>query len=311
MSRTIKELSQGQIVYLDETVSGTKREVPYIYLGLDEAGNARLLRKYVASQRRMHPSNVAMYNGCEADVWLENETSGFLSRFDEVTRMCFVATPIKSLIYDTGEITELARRCFLLSYSEYGYASTPNEGKSYLEAMKVGMGTTNANNARIGYTEAGATVVTWLRSPCSASQFRNSYTNGLASNYDASLSVWCRPALSVSADTIVSSESEETIYLLPDPSKNYREIDAKIYMGSREEIPKSVRCMVETTNCSMFEMYVTVNYKDDDVVWTQVENGVAIDTSSMHAVSGCELGVKLYARSNGKAIITEPVMIVG
>ena len=63
MSRTISQLTPGTMVYVDETVSGVLSHVPYIYLGLDESGNARLLRQYAAVSKRMHSSNVASYSG--------------------------------------------------------------------------------------------------------------------------------------------------------------------------------------------------------------------------------------------------------
>ena len=82
MARILSELSEGALVYLDETVNGALKHTPYIYLGLDENGNGRVLRQYAAIQRRMHSQDSASYDGCEADLWLEDTQSGFLSRFD-------------------------------------------------------------------------------------------------------------------------------------------------------------------------------------------------------------------------------------
>lgn len=81
MSRTIAELTAGEKVYLDETIDGVLSHVPYIYLGQGESGNCIILREVAAIAKRMHSSNVAVYDGCEADLWLEDEESGYLSRF--------------------------------------------------------------------------------------------------------------------------------------------------------------------------------------------------------------------------------------
>lgn len=73
MSRTIKDLSEGQIIHLNETVDNQiTYYVPYIYLGLDEIGNAIILRKELADYRRMNNVNIADYIGCEMDLYLNN-----------------------------------------------------------------------------------------------------------------------------------------------------------------------------------------------------------------------------------------------
>ena len=163
MSRTIAELTAGEKVYLDETIDGVLSHVPYIYLGQDDSGNCIILREAVAIQKRMHSANVAVYDGCEADVWLEDEDAGYLSRFDAATRAALVSTQIKCNSITTGEIGVIARRCFLLSYTELGYATTPDEGVSYLAALQTATGKTG-NNARIAYNSAAAAVGWWLRS---------------------------------------------------------------------------------------------------------------------------------------------------
>ena len=245
MPRTIADLTAGQIIYLDETIDGVLSHVPYIYLGQDESGNCIILREAVAIQKRMHSANVAVYDGCEADVWLEDEDAGYLSRFDAATRAALVSTQIKCNSITTGEIGVIARRCFLLSYTELGYATTPDEGVSYLAALQTAIGKTG-NNARIAYNSAAAAVSWWLRSAISETQFRYVSTNGSASSRNATVtSFWLRPALSVAPATIVSDEGEDTIYLLPDSAKTYREVDAVVYVGSSDKRPKRARALVE------------------------------------------------------------------
>lgn len=311
MSRTIAELTAGEKVYLDETVDGELSHVPYIYLGQDESGNCIILREVAAIAKRMHSSNVAVYDGCEADLWLEDEEAGYLSRFDAATRAALVSTQIKCNSIATGEIGVIARRCFLLSYTELGYATTPDEGVSYLAALQTATGKTG-NNARIAYNSAAAAVGWWLRSANSEAQFRCVGTGGVASsNYATVAGYWLRPALSVAPATIVSDGTEDTIYLLPDSSKLYREIDATIYCGSSTARPKKARAIVPATNCSLFELQISNNAKDDSPIWVSAENNVAVDLSNdTKTTTDWELGVKIYAQSSGKALIGEPVVIV-
>lgn len=310
MSRTIAELTAGEKVYLDETIDGVLSHVPYIYLGQDDSGNCIILREAVAIQKRMHSSNVAVYDGCEADVWLEDEDAGYLSRFDAATRAALVSTQIKCNSITTGEIGVIARRCFLLSYTELGYATTPDEGVSYLAALQTATGKTG-NNARIAYNSAAAAVKWWLRSAYSEAQFRGVSTDGTYSGSVAGAGYWMRPALSVAPATIVSDEGEDTIYLLPDSSKLYREIDATVYCGSSTARPKKARAIVPATNCSLLELQISNNAKDDSPIWVSAENNVAVDLSNdTKTTTDWELGVKIYAQSSGKALIGEPVVIV-
>ena len=311
MSRTIADLTAGTIIYLDETVDGTLSHVPFIYLGQDDSGNCRILRQYAAVAQKMNSTNKTTYDGCLADTWLNNETDGYLSRFDGATRLSFVATQIKINSISTSTVGTIARRCFLLSESEVGNATTPDEGTSILDVLKTIANTTNANIARIAYNESLSTVIWWLRSAASETQFRYVYGSGGVSSSNATYSYWLRPALSVAPATIVSDQGEDTIYLLPDSSKLYREIDATIYCGSSTARPKKARAIVPATNCSLFELQISNNAKDDSPIWVSAENNVAVDLSNdTKTTTDWELGVKIYAQSSGKALIGEPVVIV-
>lgn len=328
MARTIKELTEGQVLYLNETTSGNTSFVPYIYLGLDESGNAIILRKYVVSTKRMNNINLGEYIGCEMDLYLNNQegdlwtttakeatthvdyrNNGFLTRFDEATRNCFVRTQLKHYVLAEQATVTIDRECFLLSYTHLGYATTPAEGKSFLPALAKATGQTG-NNARICRTTSETAVNCWVSSECSAGSFRYIGTNGSANNYSATNTYnYFRPALSVAADTIVSEETEETIYLLPDGSNPYRELDVVIDMGKRQDVPNNIICSFECENCDELDVYATVNLNDESPVWFKVENDVQIDTSEMVAENGCNLGLKVYAKSNGRAVLHEPVII--
>lgn len=310
MSRTIAELTAGEKVYLNETVDGELSHVPYIYLGQDESGNCIILREVAAIAKRMHSSNVAVYDGCEADLWLEDEESGYLSRFDAATRAALVSTQIKCNSITTGEIGVIARRCFLLSYTELGYATTPDEGASYLAALQTATGKTG-NNARIAYNSSAAAVYWWLRSAYSETQFRcvNAYSNANSNNASGT-GIWMRPALSVAPATIVSDQGEDTIYLLPDSAKTYREVDAVVYVGSSDKRPKRAKALVEAANCTDLQLWVSNNAKDDNPTWVSVANGGTAELSNTAKITDAwELGVKIYAKSGGRAEIGEPVVI--
>lgn len=312
MSRTIAELTPGQILHLNETVSDVLSIVPYIYLGQDESGNCLILRQYAAVQKRMHSSNVAVYDGCEADVWLEDEGAGYLSRFDAATRAALVSTQIKYNDPSLGDIATIARRCFLLSYTNMGYATTPDEGMSFLSALMTAAGTTTADTARIPYNEAHTAVSAWLRSASSETQFRYVFTYGNANSNNATLSgLWLRPALSVAPATIVSDETEDTIYLLPDPGKLYREVGATIYMGESADRPAKAKLIIDLTNLTDVELYVSNNAKDAAPVWVAAQNGAVVDLpNTAKETANWQLGVKVYGRSGGKGIIAEPALIV-
>lgn len=311
MSRTIADLTAGTIIYLDETVDGTLSHVPFIYLGQDDSGNCRILRQYAAVAQKMNSTNETTYDGCLADTWLNNETDGYLSRFDGATRLSFVATQIKINSISTSTVGTIARRCFLLSESEVGNTTTPDKGTSILDVLKTVANTTNANTARIAYNESLSAVNWWLRSAASETQFRLVDYNGYVNSNYATVAIWLRPALSVAPATIVSDQGEDTIYLLPDSSKLYREIDATIYCGSSTARPKKARAIVPATNCSLFELQISNNAKDDTPVWISAQNNVAVDLSNTtKTTTDWELGVKIYAQSSGKALIGEPVVIV-
>lgn len=310
MSRTIAELAAGEKVYLDETVDGTLSHVPYIYLGQDTSGNCIILREAVAIQKRMHSTNVAVYDGCEADLWLEDEESGYLSRFDAATRAALVSTQIKCNSVSTSSVGTIARRCFLLSGSEVGDTTTPDEGTSIVDALKAVANTTNANTARIAYNESLSAVNWWLRSAVSETQFRIVFSNGNFVSNNATITYWLRPALSVAPATIVSDEGEDTIYLLPDSAKTYREVDAVVCVGSSDKRPKRAKVLVDAANCTDLQLWVSNNAKDENPIWVSVANGgMAELPNTAKNTDAWELGVKIYATSGGRAEIGEPVVI--
>jgi len=308
---TIAEATPGTLIYIDETVSGVLSHVPYIYLGMDSSGNCICLRQKAEAYKRMHSEDVAVYSGCEMDLYLEDDETGFLARFDEATRFALQTTTIKSYLIESETTVELARKCFLLSYSELGYATTPDEGTSYLDALKTAADTTANSTARITYAEDGTAANWWMRSPSSASQFRIVSADGGAF-YNVASVAWyrLRPALSVAPATIISELDSEIIYLLPDPDKLYREVGATVTVGTSARRPNHARVSVETANYDTLEMYVSNNAGDAEPAWVAVENnGIVELPNTTKETDEWVIGVKFYATSNTRAVIGEPIVI--
>ena len=311
-SRYISQLTPGCAVYVDENGVHT----PYIYLGLDGSGNARLLRHYAVVAKRMHSANVAHYDGCEADLWMEDEQTGFLSRFDAATINALEPTTICMSDYTlneggTVEYPEITRRCMALSYKELGYGGSETD-VSFLAALQTYYDTTNANTARIGRSSDETAVGWWMRSGNSASQFRFVVTGGGAYDSVATNGVWQRPAISVAPATIVSDEGADSIFLLPEGRRTYWEIQATALLGSSAQRPKKAKLMIAETSITEATYQVSNNAKDANPVWVNCQNGGVCDlANTSKETTDYELGVKINAKAsvyNGR--VGEPVLIV-
>ena len=312
-SRYISQLTPGCAVYVDENGVHT----PYIYLGLDGSGNARLLRHYAVVAKRMHSANVAHYDGCEADLWMENEQTGFLSRFDAATINALEPTTICMSDYTlneggTVEYPEITRRCMALSYKELGYGGSETD-VSFLAALQTYYDTTNANTARIGRSSDETAVFWWMRSGYSASQFRSVYAVGAADSSNATFGgYWQRPAISVAPATIVSDEGADSIFLLPEGRRTYWEIQATALLGSSAQRPKKAKLMIAETSITEATYQVSNNAKDANPVWVNCQNGGVCDlANTSKETTDYELGVKINAKAsvyNGR--VGEPVLIV-
>lgn len=316
MARTISQLAEGTEIYLDETVSGTTTHTPYIYLGQDESNNCLVLRMHPPLAKRMHSSSVASYDGCEADVWMENESTGFLSRFDAATINALNYTSITYTDYTkseggTVEYLTITRRCFALSYTNLGYGGTA-EGKSFLPALLAYYNTTTANTARIGLNADNTAVRWWMRSASSSMDFRLVHTNGSANTRSASDGgYWQRPALSFAPDTPVSDDGAETIFLLPDGRRTTWSINATAPVGTSAVRPAQVKLVVAETDIASATYYVSNNAGDASPVWVEIQNGgVATLTNTIKETSEWQLAVKIVAESNtASGHIGEPALI--
>ena len=219
MSKAIADLAPGTGVKIRETINGSTKLVEYIYLGIDDDGNARLLREAAVCRRRMNNKCVANYDGCEADRWLEDKEDGFLARFDDATLAALVPTSIcfrRVLPSGKTVFPLIDRRVFLLSSRELGVDGY-EPGTCYLDALKKYYDTDDDWDARMAVDDDRSAVGWWMRSGGSASQFRFVNYSGFASSYNAANgNFWQRPAISVAPATIVSDEDADEILLLPE-----------------------------------------------------------------------------------------------
>jgi len=313
MSRYISDLTAGTPVWIDENAIHCE----WIYLGVDNSGNCRLLRVEAPLQKRMHSSNVATYPGSEADAWYEDETNGFLSRFDANTINALQATTICCADYATSgdgtvQYIETTRRAMPLSYKEVGFGGSETD-VSFLPALLAYYNTSTANTARIAKNTAGSAVNWWLRSGYNAQQFRSVNAVGTAGNGLAAVTYsYQRPAISVAPATLVSDEGADSIFLLPDGRRTYWTIDALCKMGKSVSRPKKAKLIVPETNISSATYKVANNAGDASPAWVNCANGSVVDLpNTTKETTNYELAVKVDAQaSTHDGCIGEPILIV-
>ena len=312
MARTISQLTPGVAVWVDENAAHTE----YIYLGIDNSGNCRLLRKYADVAKRMNSVDVAHYDGCDVDLWMEDEQTGFLSRFDTATINALEPTTICMSDYTlneggAAEYPEITRRCMALSYKEIGFGGDET-GVSFLSALQTYYNTTDASAARVGRNTGGSAVNWWTRSGYSVTQFRYVGSIGLSGGSNATNGFWQRPAISVAPTTPVSDEGAETLFLLPDGRKTYWEINATCLMGSSASRPKKAKLMIAETGIQSATYRVSNNAKDANPTWVVCANGSVCNlTNTAKETTNYELGVKIEAHvGTVSGNVGEPVLVV-
>lgn len=312
MPRAIETIDiETTVLHYEETAGGVTETVAYIPV-VKTATGVIVMRDVAAGPNRINPTNDADYIDSELDTGMNNAQTGYLSRFDAKMQACIIPTTIKYKPPDSDEVTEIARQVFLPSTSEMGFTGVADEGESFLAVLKAHRDTTNDNTARIGYNSAGTAVGCWLRSAVSAAQERCVLTYGYLGSGNASNGNICwRPAFQIANGTMVSDETEDTIYILPDPEKLYRELQFVAYVGTSENRPKKARVEVDITNATESQIWVSNNAKDESPAWVACTNGVAVELpNTTKTTDNWELGVKVCAKSGGKAVCGEPVVMV-
>lgn len=316
MSRTLSELSPGTIVWCNTTLSGSDAATPFIVMGNSQQGNSVLImQQYVYETHRMEPQNVVdTYNGSDMDTYLTStDDTGYRMKYlSEAFRNILVSTTIEAYVISSDTAITMSRDIFLASETEVSASGVAHaEGISYLPALKTATGETNDNNARKAYSTTGVAQYWWLRTPDSASQFRLVYNVGYMRGYNATDVDYVRPLYSVAPATLVSDAGAETIYLFPDETAPYRELDVEIAMGASTKRPKKARVITTVTKATESSVKATNNFGDANPTWeTVAADGTVTFANATKTTDNWELGVKIYAKSQDRAEATEPAMIV-
>lgn len=307
MSRTILDLNLGTEVWLHETVSDVETTVPYILIHKDSQGGV-LLRKNCAEKKRMNPTNTTFYDGCEADVYLNDSETGFLSRFPASELNCFQARSISTFEYGDTEYHSISRRCYLLSYGEvFSYTTSALYPEvAYTHSLMVNKNTFSADTARIATLDDNSAVYWWLRSPDSATNFYSVNRNGGSSNDGASYTGnTLRPALNVAGATIVSDEGADKIYLITTGVIRTAGFEAKV----RELNNRPAKAIVRFTanNLNNISVQLTNNYGDTTPIWVDATAMTEIAfNNTIKETEKWQLGIKCYGETTGYGYFDEP-----
>ena len=305
MSRTISQIDLGTSVWIAE--NNVMHE--YVLMSKDSAGCIMLRAKAVES-RRMNPTNVAVYEGSEMDNWLTDDQTGFLSRFDAATLAAIVSRTRPTYSYGDTECHYISRRAFLLTQGEL-FLSTPTALeplKNITSSLMAWKGTDNPSAARIGLNEELLAVFWWLSSPSSATFFFCVNTSGTSNTVNAAnTNYWARPALNVSADTVVSDEGADPIYLLP--SGGYREVSFHGKVGEDADRPSVA--VVEYDAVKLYDVVVEVcnNYGDANPVWVPCTSGQQVTlANNSKQTETWQVGVRCYGKSQSYGYFDEPIV---
>lgn len=311
MSRTILDLNLGTEVWLHETVSDVETTVPYILIRKDSQGGV-LLRKNCSEKKRMNSTNTAVYDGCEADVYLNDTETGFLSRFPVGERTCFQSRSISTFTYGDTVAHSISRRCYLLSYGEMFNAVPtdlePEVGSVY--ALLKHNETFDFNNSRVATLDNNTAVYWWLRSPGSAANFYHVGANGISNGSLASYTGYAlRPALNVAPATLVSDEGADKIYLIT--SGVTRTVDFKAKVLELDNRPAKALVKYNANNLSNILVQVCNNYGDTNPVWVNATamNEVTLANTTKETAEW-QVGVRCYGESDGYGFFEEPDVLV-
>lgn len=309
MARPISEIDLSEVLYYDEVINGVKQTVAYWPIRKDADGVVLFRANVLDETRRMNSTNEATYIDSLMDTWLNDETAGYLSYFDEKMRACIIPSTIKIKPYNSDVVTEIARKAYLLSEDEVTTGGV--EGESILPMLKAHSGQTSDNDARKAYNLAGSASSWWLRSAVSAKQFRRVLSNGDVYSSDAILGVSARPVFKVANNTLVSDALAGTIYILPDASKPYRELSFTAFLGSTAQRPKRAKVQVSFTGATAQTIQISNNAKDANPAWVACNVDEVVELPNAEKTTELwELGVKIYAKGEGRVTCGEPVAIV-
>lgn len=309
MARPISDIELNEVLHYEETINGVTQTVAYWPIRKDADGVVLLRQNVLSENHKMNETREATYIDSSMDTWLNDETAGYLSYFDEKMRACIIPSTIKIKPYSSDTVTEIARRAYLLSQSEVTQGGV--DGESILPMLKAHSGQTNDNNARTAYNSAGVASFWWLRSPYDNKQFYHVNSVGIVGAYYANAGYSPRPVFKVANNTLVSDKTESTIYILPDASKPYRELGFTAFLGSTANRPKRAKVQVSFTGATAQTIQVSNNAKDANPAWVTCGVDEVVELPNAEKTTDLwELGVKIYAKGEGRVTCGEPVAIV-
>lgn len=309
MARPISEIELNEVLHYEETINGKVRTTAYWPIRKDTDGVVLLRANTLDETRRMNETNEATYIDSLMDTWLNDTTDGYLSYFDEKMRSCIIQSTVKIKPYDSNVVTEIVRQVYLLSEGEVTNGGL--DGDSILPMLKMHTGETNDNSARKAYTSAGVSKSWWLRNATSAEQFQLILSNGAVSYTNANNNGSVRPVFKVANATLVSDASADTIYILPDASKPYRELSFTAFLGGAAKRPKRAKVQVSITGASVQTIQISNNAKDANPAWVTCGADEVVELPNTAKTTDLwELGVKISAQGEGRVTCGEPVAIV-
>ena len=309
MARPISEIGLNEVLHYTETINGKTQTIAYWPIRKDADGVVLLRQHVLDEQRKMNATNDATYINNLMDTWLNDETAGYLSYFDEKMRACIIPSSIKIKPHNSDVVTEIARQVYLLSEDEVTTGGV--EGESILPMLKAHTGETNDNNARKTFNTDGVSKSWWLRNAVSAEQFQFILSNGVVSYTNANNNGAARPVFKVANNTLVSDASAGTIYILPDASKPYRELNFTAFLGGATKRPKRAKVQVSFTGASAQTIQISNNAKDANPAWVPCEPDQVVELPNAEKTTELwEIGVKISAQGEGRVTCGEPVAIV-
>lgn len=309
MARPISEIELTEVLHYTETIDGTTQTVEYWPIRKDADGVVLLRKNVLDEQRKMNVTNEATYIDSLMDTWLNDANAGYLSYFDDKMRACIIPSTVKIKPYNSDTVAEIARQVYLLSESEVTNGGL--EGDSILPMLKIHTGETNDNNARKAVNSVGKASGWWLRTATSQTQFAYVYSFGGVGSFTANELIAIRPVFKVSNATMVSDKTADKIYIFPDPEHLYRELSFVALLGSTAQRPKRAKVQVSFTGATERTIHISNNAKDATPVWVPCEPDQVVELANTSKETALwELGVKVYAKSEGRATCGEPVAIV-
>lgn len=309
MARPISEIELTEVLHYTETINGKAQTVAYWPIRKDADGVVLVRKNVLDEQHKMNATAEATYIDSLMDTWLNDAGAGYLSYFDEKMRACIIPSTIKIKPYNSDVVTEIARQVYLLSEDEVTTGGV--EGDSILPMLKAHTGETNDNNARKASNTDGVLKNWWLRNAVNAEQFQFVLSNGVVSYTNANNNGSARPVFKVANNTLVSDASAGTIYILPDASKPYRELSFTAFLGSTTKRPKRAKVQVSFTGATAQTIQISNNAKDANPAWVTCEPDQVVELPNAEKTTeSWELGVKIYAKGEGRVTCGEPVTIV-